>query len=64
MKQYEQVIKHIKEHGSITSFDAISHYGMTRLAARIYDLRSRGHKIMATPRTKNNKTFAVYSLNT
>ncbi|WP_034279152.1 helix-turn-helix domain-containing protein [Alkanindiges illinoisensis] len=43
------VLKHIKEHGSITSMDAIKQYNITRLAARICDLRSAGHQIFAYP---------------
>lgn len=43
------VLKHIKEHGSITSLEAIQKYSITRLAARICDLRNAGHEIYAYP---------------
>lgn len=33
------VIDHIRKHGSITSKEAIGRYGITRLAARVYELR-------------------------
>lgn len=39
MYQSEKVIKHINEHGSINSIEAISMYGITRLAAVIHNLR-------------------------
>lgn len=35
MTQTERVIKHLKEHGSITLLEAIKEYGITRLGARI-----------------------------
>lgn len=34
-----QVLKHLQEHGSITSWEAIENYGATRLSAIIYNLR-------------------------
>ena len=34
--QLRQVINHIEKHGSITSWDAISYYGITRLAHWVY----------------------------
>lgn len=38
MTQTERVIKHLKEHGSITPLEAIREYGITRLGARIWDM--------------------------
>ena len=32
---------HIKKYGSITSWEAILNYHITRLSARIYDLKNR-----------------------
>lgn len=34
-----QVLRHLKEHGSITSWEAINEYGVTRLSAVIFNLR-------------------------
>lgn len=42
MTQNEQVFKHLKEHGGITSMEAFQMYGITRLSARISDLRAQG----------------------
>lgn len=41
----EAVLNHLKEHGSITSLEAIENYGATRLSAIIFNLRKRGYKI-------------------
>ena len=57
-----QVLKHMLRHGTISSMEAFTLYGMTRLAARIYDLREQGHQIITTRVTKNEKNFGVYSL--
>ena len=41
----ELVIKHLKKRKSITTWDAISLYGATRLSAIIFNLRDRGYII-------------------
>lgn len=42
-KSVEQmVLEHLKERGSITSYDAIKLFGATRLSALIYNLRYKG----------------------
>lgn len=43
--QREAVLAHLKEHGSITSLQAINLYGATRLSAIIFDLRHKGYEI-------------------
>ena len=43
--QINAILNHLKEHGDITSMQAFTEYGCTRLAARIYDLRHRGYLI-------------------
>lgn len=45
MTQIERVIKHLKEYSSITPLEAIREYGITRLGARIWDLRDLGYDI-------------------
>lgn len=42
----ERVLNHLREHGSITSLEAIELYGATRLSAIIYNLRNRGYDIV------------------
>lgn len=39
------VLKHLQEHGSITSMDAIELYGATRLSSIIFTLKHQGHHI-------------------
>ena len=62
MSQCRQVLKHLKR-ADITSMEAFHSYKITRLAARIADLRESGYNIVTTMKTQGNKTFAVYSLN-
>lgn len=45
MTQNEQILRHLKGSGTITSLEAIRIYGVTRLASRIYDLTKNGHDI-------------------
>lgn len=42
MTKHDQVLHHLKEHGSITSWEAIMEYGATRLSGIIYKLKERG----------------------
>lgn len=44
--QNDIVLEHLKKYRGITSFEAFSRYGITRLSGRIFDLRSRGYKIV------------------
>lgn len=41
----KEILRHLKTYGSITSMEAISMYGATRLSAIIYNLRKRGYNI-------------------
>lgn len=66
--QTEDVIKFMKEHGSITSMDAIKNFGATRLSAIIFNLRKNGYDIetrMEVGKTRYGKTteYARYILN-
>ena len=45
MNKTVAVLLHLKEHGSITSLEAIEKYSATRLSAIIYTLRKRGYNI-------------------
>ena len=64
----EKVLNHLKEHGSITSLEAINLYTATRLSAIIYTLRNRGYDIVTedieyTDRFGNKSYFGKYVLN-
>lgn len=61
MTQGETILKHIQEHGTITSIEAFEMYGITRLSGRIYDLRLLGHDIVSQScKTKNRYGKIVY----
>ena len=67
MTKIEQVKRHLKINGTITSWEAIEQYGATRLSAIIFVLRDRGMKIKTfnvskTDRNGNTCVFAKYSL--
>lgn len=67
MTQREQILKHLQNHGSITSMEAFSDYGVTRLSAVIFDLRRDGHNIISHMICTKNRYgepthFAKYEL--
>lgn len=67
MTQCDRIIRHLKDHGSISSLEAISEYGILRLASRINDLRGRGYKIQGITRKGKNRYgesthYKVYKL--
>ena len=39
LTQCQKVVRHVDENGGITAWEAISNYGITRLAARVHELR-------------------------
>ena len=49
------IVEHIKKHGSITSLEAMTQYGIMRLASRVNDLRRRGVQIAAEIVTGENR---------
>lgn len=67
MTQCEMILRHLREFGSITAAEAVTKYGIHRLAARISDLRRQGVKISKeTAKSKNRygemTHFAKYKL--
>ena len=57
------VLKHIIKCGGITALEASDEYDITRLSARIYDLRKLGIPIENTrQKSKNGKRFVRYIL--
>lgn len=62
MTQCEMILHHMKTHGSITTMEAFTLYGVTRLSGRIWELR-KNHNIIGTPdTTKSGKKIVRYSL--
>jgi len=61
--QCATVLRHLKEYGSISPAEAKEVYGVSRLAARILDLREDGVAIEATLKTDPaGKRYARYRL--
>ena len=61
MSQCKTILKHLED-SSITSFSSFSRYGITRLAARIADLREQGYTIRTDMVQDGRKRYARYTL--
>ena len=59
-----QLLRHLREHNSITPMEALEEFGCYRLAARIYDLRVAGHPIHTVMITHDGSRYARYILTT
>lgn len=67
MNQCEMVMKYINDFGSITTFEAFTELGITRLGSRIHDLTNQGVNFKREILSKKNRlgktvTFKRYSL--
>lgn len=67
MSQYDTVIGHLAQDGSLSQIEALRLYGVARLAARIEELRNDGFVIRTERRKVTKKdgtkaTIAVYHL--
>ena len=67
MNQNEIILNHLRKNKGITSMDAFELYGITRLSARIHDLREEGYEISmiweyATNRYGNQVKYGKYFL--
>ncbi len=67
LSQNDKVLQFMKINGSISSMQAFQYLGVTRLSARIADLRERGVKIISKTvytRSKDDTPihYSVYSL--
>ena len=52
----DAILWHLKTYGHITSYEAIKEYGVTRLAAIIFNHRKNGYDIDSMPLKKKNFT--------
>lgn len=43
--KHKQILKHLQNYQSITSWEAIQNYGATRLSSIIFNLRKKGYDI-------------------
>jgi hypothetical protein len=67
LTQCERIIRHLNDHGSITSLEAMSEYGIMRLASRINDLKGMGYPILServNGKNRYNETtsYSIYRL--
>lgn len=67
ISQCDRILRHLRDYGSITAIEAFSEYGILRLAARINDLKQRGHNITSETmhgknRYKEPVHYSVYRL--
>ena len=53
--QCQKIIRHMKDHGTITSREAMFEYGIMRLASRISDLKRDGYEISSKLITAENR---------
>jgi enoyl-[acyl-carrier-protein] reductase (NADH) len=60
--QNQMVLEHLQKHRSITGWDAISKYHITRLAARIKNLKDSGHNIITVMEYAESRRWAKYTL--
>ena len=61
MNQCDAILRELRK-GPLTPMDALSKLGCFRLAARIYDLRERGHVIHTVEWPVSDKRVARYHL--
>ena len=62
MSQQSRILNHLRAGNTITTREAMIDMSIGRCQARISELREKGHNIITTMTTVNDKTFAVYSL--
>lgn len=53
--QCDYIVRYMREVGSITTFEAFVELGITRLGARISEMRKNGWKIKGVPETSKNR---------
>lgn len=67
MRQVDLILRHLRDFGSISSWEALQEYGIMRTASRICDIRRMGIGIKSEIVTGKNRygepiKFARYSL--
>ena len=55
MTQCERILRHMEDYGSITSLEAMTEYGVMRLASRVNDLKHFGFDIRRVMETSKNR---------
>lgn len=60
--QIKEISQYLRTGKSLTPLEALHLFGCFRLAARVFELRSRGMNIKTTMVEANDKRFASYRL--
>ena len=65
--QCNKILNHMRSEGSITAAEAVGKYKIYRLAARVSDLKRRGHNVVSTivrtvDEDGNRSRYAIYRL--
>lgn len=53
--QHDRILQYIKDFGSITTIEAFSELGITKLSTRVSEMRDRGINIVDMPETSRNR---------
>ena len=67
LTQCDRILRHMKDYGSISSLEAMTEYGIMRLASRIADLKGQGYEIVSERGSSKNRygettSYSVYRL--
>lgn len=57
--QNAAVLKHIQKHGYITTAAAFSELGISRLSARIYDLKHLGYEFVCENKSRRQEDGSI-----
>ncbi len=60
--QRDLIASHLARFDSITPLEALTRYGVMRLAARIAELREDGMSIVTDTRVENGRRYGSYRL--
>lgn len=60
--QVSTILEHLMAYGSITSWDAIQKYRITRISAVIYNLKKMGYRIRTDFESNEETHWARYTL--
>lgn len=55
MNQEQKIIDYIERFGSITTLDAFKDLAITRLSARIFNIKNMGYKVTSIRETSKNR---------
>lgn len=53
--QVDRVIAYMKQFGSVSTLEAFKDLGVTRLSARIFEIKQRGYKVKSEPIKAKNR---------